>query len=49
MEPYFSQKNNGLGLGLASALNIVQWRGGRVEVTTASDEGATFRVQLPIS
>jgi PAS domain S-box-containing protein len=47
-EPYFSQKNNGLGLGLASTLNIVQMHGGRVEVTTAPHEGATFRVLLPV-
>lgn len=47
-EPYFSQKNNGLGLGLASTLNIVQLHGGRVEVTTALHAGATFRVLMPV-
>lgn len=47
-EPYFSQKNNGLGLGLASTLNIVQVHGGRVEVAIAPNGGAIFRVLLPV-
>lgn len=47
-EPYFSRKNNGLGLGLAGTLSIVQLHGGRVEAATVPHEGATFRVMLPI-
>ncbi len=47
-EPYFSRKNNGLGLGLAGTLSIVQLHSGRVEVVTVPNEGATFRVLLPI-
>lgn len=37
----------GSGLGLAIARDIVETRGGRLEVTTALGEGSTFRFLLP--
>jgi len=46
-EPYFSRKNNGMGLGLASALSIVQLHRGRIELYSQPGEGATFTVWLP--
>ena len=38
----------GLGLGLFITRQIVEAHGGRIEVESAPDEGATFRLQLPL-
>ncbi|WP_373552657.1 ATP-binding protein [Haliscomenobacter sp.] len=45
-EPYFSNKVNGVGLGLAGALSIVQLHGGNIEVQSSEGQGATFTVWL---
>ncbi|WP_079035038.1 ATP-binding protein [Streptomyces hirsutus] len=39
----------GAGLGLAIVGSLVRAHGGRVEVRTAPDRGATFRVLLPLN
>jgi PAS domain S-box-containing protein len=41
-EPYFTSKRNGMGLGLASTLNIVQAHKGIVEVKSEIGVGTTF-------
>lgn len=40
---------NGHGLGLAGARIIARCLGGEIELETAKDKGATFRMRLPIS
>lgn len=45
-DPYFSRKPNGMGLGLASTLNIIQLHGGRIEVDSVLGKGAEFEVWL---
>jgi len=47
-EPYFTSKRNGIGLGLASTLNIIQAHKGTIEVSTAPNEGTAFTVILPL-
>lgn len=47
-EPYFTQKRNGLGLGLAASFNIVQAHKGRVEVASEPGNGAVFSVYIPL-
>jgi PAS domain S-box-containing protein len=48
-EPYFTSKRNGLGLGLASTLNILQSHKGRIEVSSALQQGTEFVISFPIA
>jgi PAS domain S-box-containing protein len=41
-EPYFTFKRNGLGLGLATTLNIIQSHKGSIDVQTNLNEGSNF-------
>jgi signal transduction histidine kinase len=41
-EPYFTSKRNGIGLGLASTLNILQSHNATVEVKSRVEVGTTF-------
>jgi signal transduction histidine kinase len=46
-EPYFTSKRNGLGLGLAATLNILQVHKGRIEVTSELNKGTQFTITFP--
>ncbi|MBX9791638.1 MAG: HAMP domain-containing histidine kinase [Pirellulales bacterium] len=48
-DPYFSGRaaGRGLGLGLSKCWRILDAHGGRIEVTSAPDAGASFRLLLP--
>lgn len=46
-EPFFSTKNSGGGLGLATAYGIVRRHGGSICVDSKLDQGTTFRIYLP--
>jgi len=46
-EPYFTSKRNGMGLGLASTLNIIQAHQGTIDVKSTVDVGTTFSIVLP--
>jgi PAS domain S-box-containing protein len=48
-EPYFTSKRNGLGLGLAATLNILQSHKGRIEVTSEMNKGSQFTITFPAS
>jgi PAS domain S-box-containing protein len=43
-EPYFTSKRNGIGLGLASTLNIIQAHQATIEVRSKVNAGTTFVV-----
>lgn len=45
-EPYFTSKRNGMGLGLAATLNIIQSHNATVEVTSALGVGTTFTINF---
>jgi signal transduction histidine kinase len=47
-EPYYTSKRNGIGLGLASTLNIVQVHGGSIEVSSEVNKFTTFNIILPV-
>ncbi len=48
-EPYFSTKNTGHGLGLATCYSIIQKHKGHVEVSSQPNSGATFTILRPAS
>jgi len=45
-DPYFTTKEKGSGLGLATAYSIVKNHGGVIEVESKVDQGTTFRLYL---
>ncbi len=46
-EPYFTSKRNGLGLGLAATLNILQSHKANIEVNSTVNVGTTFTITFP--
>ncbi len=46
-DPYFTTKEKGSGLGLATSYSIVRNHGGMIDVKTKSGEGSTFMIYLP--
>ncbi|MCR3922473.1 MAG: ATP-binding protein [Firmicutes bacterium] len=48
-DPYFTTKEQGNGLGLATSYNIIKQHGGQITVESELGKGATFHVYLPVS
>lgn len=48
-EPYFTQKRNGMGLGLAFTLNIIQSHKATIDVNSVIAEGTTFTITFPLA
>jgi signal transduction histidine kinase len=50
-DPFFTTKEPGLGtgLGLAVSARLIEIMGGTIEAVPAGDEGATFRILLPVA
>ncbi len=48
-EPYFSTKQKGSGLGLASTYSIIKKHDGHITVFSEVDKGAVFQIYLPVS
>ncbi len=48
-DPYFTTKEKGSGLGLASAYSILRQHGGGITAHSVEGKGATFEVYLPAS
>lgn len=46
-EPYFTSKRNGVGLGLASTLNIIKAHNANIEVQSKVNVGTTFTILFP--
>lgn len=48
-DPYFSTKQKGSGLGLATSFSIVKKHGGHITVYSELDKGTVFYIYLPAS
>ena len=48
-DPYFTTKQLGSGLGLATCYSIIKRHGGNITVTSTLGKGSTFYVDLPAS
>jgi PAS domain S-box-containing protein len=46
-EPYFTEKKNGLGLGLSTAYNTIMLHHGDIKVDSKVNEGTCFSITLP--
>jgi PAS domain S-box-containing protein len=46
-DPYFTTKEKGSGLGLATSYSIVRNHGGMIDIATKSGVGSTFMIYLP--
>jgi signal transduction histidine kinase len=47
-DPFFTTKEQGTGLGMAIAHNLVQGHGGDIRIVDKEDPGSTFQIVLPI-
>lgn len=47
-DPFYTNKENGVGLGLTATQTILSKHEGHIEVESAPDMGSTFTVSLPI-
>jgi len=48
-DPFYTTKENGVGLGLATVYQIVQRNGGHIDVKSQVGQGTTFTLFLPFS
>ncbi|MHB1565541.1 MAG: response regulator [Acidiferrobacter sp.] len=48
-DPYFTTKQNGSGLGLATSYSIIRKHGGLITVASQVDIGTVFQIYLPLS
>ena len=48
-DPYFTTKQKGSGLGLATCYSIIKNHGGHIMVNSIPSRGTTFRIYLPAS
>lgn len=49
MEPLFTTKARGIGLGLAISRAIILQHGGQISLNSRQGEGTTFQVKLPVA
>jgi signal transduction histidine kinase len=48
-EPFYTTKPHGMGMGLSIARTIIEAHGGRISAESRADQGALFRITLPLA
>jgi signal transduction histidine kinase len=48
-QPFFTTKPEGMGLGLAHVKKIIELHGGDVHVVNGTEDGAIFKVSIPVA
>ena len=48
MEPFFTSKENGSGMGMANTKNIIDTHRGQINLKSTVDEGSSFIITLPL-
>lgn len=48
LQPYFTTREHGMGMGLTVTLSLLQAHGGRLEIDTEPGFGTTVRLELPV-
>jgi len=47
--PFFTTKNDGVGLGLSISSRLIEENGGRILVKSERDQGSTFSIYFPVN
>jgi two-component system cell cycle sensor histidine kinase/response regulator CckA len=47
-DPYFTTKQNGIGLGLATSYSVIKRHDGHIAIESAAGMGSTFHIYLPV-
>ena len=48
-KPFYSTKQNGMGIGLSIVRSIAKWHGGTISMQSFPDKGTEFRIVFPTS
>ena len=48
-EPFFSNKETGLGLGLAMSKNLIEQNGGSLELLSSGPAETSFKIMVPLA
>jgi C4-dicarboxylate-specific signal transduction histidine kinase len=48
-KPFYSTKQNGMGMGLSIVRSIAKWHDGTISMQSAADKGTEFRIVFPTS